>query len=57
MEALHNKVFQAAAQLHRAEDIALHAFLEQLMAGAVELHGTSPDVHVQVSHSRLVHAT
>lgn len=50
MEALHNKVFQATAQLHRAEDIALHAFLEQLLAGKVELHGTSPNVHAQVSH-------
>ncbi|KAL3147225.1 hypothetical protein ABBQ32_002720 [Trebouxia sp. C0010 RCD-2024] len=49
MEALHNKVFQATAQLHRAEDIALHAFLEQLLAGKVELHGTSPNVHAQDS--------
>lgn len=48
MEAIHSKVFQAVAQIHRAEDIALHAFLEQLMAGQVELCDSS-DVHVQVS--------
>ena len=56
MEAIHNKVFQAAEQLHRAEDVALHAFLEQLMAGEVDLPGISPDVQVQVSHLHLTSA-
>lgn len=49
MDAIHSTVFDAAAQPHRAEDIALHAFLEQLMAGKYELYGTSPDLGVRVS--------
>lgn len=49
MEAIHSTVFQAAAQQHRAEDVALHAFLEQLMAGEYELYGTSPDLQIRVS--------
>ena len=49
MDAIHSTVFEAAAQRHRAEDIALHAFLEQLMAGEYELYGTSPDLQVRVS--------
>ena len=48
MAAIHNTVFDAAAQIHRADDIALHAFLEQLMAGQYDICGTSPDLHVQV---------
>ena len=49
MDVIHSTVFEAAAQRHRAEDIALHAFLEQLMAGEYELYGTSPDLQVRVS--------
>ena len=49
MDAIHSTVFEAAAQMHRPEDIALHAFLEQLMAGKYELYGTSPDLRVKVS--------
>lgn len=49
MAAIHNQVFDTIAQIHKAEDTALHAFLEQLMAGQYDLYGTSPDLHVQVS--------
>ena len=49
MAAIHNQVFDNIAQVHKAEDTALHAFLEQLMAGQYDLYGTSPDLHVQVS--------
>lgn len=48
MATIHNTAFGAAAQVHRADDIALHAFLEQLMAGQYDICGTSPDLHVQV---------
>lgn len=48
MAAIHTTVFEAAAQMHRADDIALHAFLEQLMAGQYDVYGTSPDLRVQV---------
>lgn len=48
MDAIHSTVFEVAAQRHRAEDIALHAFLEQLMAGEYELYGTSPDLQIRV---------
>ena len=48
MAAIHSTVFDAAAQIHRADDIALHAFLEQLMAGQYDVYGTSPDLRVQV---------
>lgn len=54
MDAIHSTAFQAAAQRHRAEDIALHAFLEQLMAGEYELYGTSPDLQVRVSQLKLL---
>lgn len=49
MDAIHSSTFGAAAQRHRAEDIALHAFLEHLMAGGYELYATSPDLRVRVS--------
>ena len=49
MAAIHSQVFDNIAQIHKAEDTALHAFLEQLMAGQYDLYGTSPDLHVQVS--------
>ena len=48
MDAVHSTVFEAAAQRHRADDIALHAFLEQLMAGEYKLYGTSPDLQIRV---------
>lgn len=51
MAAIHNQVFDNIAQVHKAEDTALHAFLEQLMAGQYDLYGTSPDLHVQDSGS------
>ncbi|KAL0035664.1 hypothetical protein WJX79_006735 [Trebouxia sp. C0005] len=51
MAAIHNQVFDTIAQIHKAEDTALHAFLEQLMAGQYDLYGTSPDLHVQDSGS------
>ncbi len=57
MAAIHNQVFDNIAQIHKAEDTALHAFLEQLMAGQYDLYGTSPDLHVQVSLPNGYHAT
>ena len=51
MASIHNQVFERIAEIHKAEDIALHAFLEQLMAGQYHLCGTSPDLHIQVSNS------
>ena len=49
MAAIHSQVFDNIAHIHKAEDTALHAFLEQLMAGQYDLYGTSPNLHVQVS--------
>ena len=49
MAAIHSQLFDSIAQIHKAEDTALHAFLERLMAGQYDLYGTSPNLHVQVS--------
>lgn len=49
MASIHTQVFERIAEIHKAEDIALHAFLEQLMAGQYNLCGTSLDLHIQVS--------
>jgi hypothetical protein len=57
MAAIHNQVFDNIAQIHKAEDTALHTFLEQLMAGQYNLYSTSPDLHVQVSVANGYHAT
>lgn len=49
MAAIHNEVFESVAQTHKADDIALHGFMEQLLAGEYDVSGTSPDLGVQVS--------
>ena len=51
LAAMHHDVFEALAQSHKAEDIALHAFLEQLMAEQYEVCGSSPNLHLQVRRS------
>ena len=49
MAVIHNDVFDTLAQTHKTEDIALHGFLEKLMADQFEVCGTSPNLQVQVS--------
>ena len=49
MAVIHNDIFAALAQTHQAEDVALHAFLEQLMADQSEVCCSSPNLQVQVS--------
>ena len=49
MAAIHNEVFESVTQTHKADDIALHGFMEQLLAGEYDVSGTSPDLWVQVS--------
>ncbi|KAL0050827.1 hypothetical protein WJX82_007905 [Trebouxia sp. C0006] len=56
MAAIHSQVFDNIAQIHKAEDTALHAFLEQLMAGQYDLYGTSPNLHVQDSDEAITEA-
>ncbi len=48
MAAIHKEVFENVAQMHKADDIALHGFLAQLMAGQYDVYRTSPDLRVQV---------
>lgn len=49
MAAIHEQVFACVVEKHAARDLALQAFLGQLLGGQYTLYGTSPDMQVKVS--------